>query len=264
MGWVFGIVASAPLLLTFFGSREREDYSHQAPPRLKESLRAIRNNRPLLFAAGIFLFTWTAIDVIQVMLLYFLKYQMGLERQADVITGTVFMAALAVLPFWVWIAGKTDKRTSYVYGMVFLSAVMIVLAFIDPSLGFLVVLTLAGLAGVGVSAVHVLTWAMIPDAVEVDELESGARHEGMFYALVTLINKITISIAMPLALLVLDWSGFSSNAPTQSARTLWSIRILTGPVPALFLLAGILFARFYPVSRDSHAATRARIAARRP
>ncbi len=262
MGWIFGIISSAPLLLTFWGSRERQDYSQQAQPRLKESLRALRNNRPLLFAAGIFLFTWTAIDIIEVMLLYFLKYRMGLEPQADIITGTVFITALAVLPFWVWSAGATDKRRSYVYGMVFLSAVMTVLAFIDPSVGLLVVLALAALAGIGLSAVHVLTWAMIPDAVEVDELESGARHEGMFYALVTLINKITISIAMPLALLVMDWSGFSSNAPTQSARTLWAIRILTGPVPALFLLAGILFALFYPVSRESHAATRERIAAR--
>src|SRR5260221_175233 len=91
MGWIFGIISSAPLLLTFWGSRERQDYSQQAQPRLKESLRALRNNRPLLFAAGIFLFTWTAIDIIEVMLLYFLKYRMGLEPQADIITGTVFI-----------------------------------------------------------------------------------------------------------------------------------------------------------------------------
>ena len=262
MGWIFGIACALPLLVTFFGTREREEYAQQPQPGLKESLRAVRNNRPFLFASGIFLFTWTAIDVIQAMLLYFLKYRMQLERQSDAVAGTIFVTALLVLPFWVWIAGKTDKRTSYVYGMIFLSAVMIVLACVDPSAGFLVVLGIAALAGTGVSAVHVLTWSMIPDAVEVDELESGARHEGMFYALVTLFKKVASSIAIPLTLLVLDWSGFSSNAPTQSERALWAIRILTGPVPALFLLAGILFALYYPLTRASHAAARATIAAR--
>jgi GPH family glycoside/pentoside/hexuronide:cation symporter len=134
--------------------------------------------------------------------------------------------------------------------------------FLDPSLGFGAVIFLAALAGVGVSATHVLTWAMIPDAIEVDELESGARHEGMFYALVTLFRKVASSISIPLTLLVLDWSGFVSNAPQQADSAVWAIRILIGPVPSFFLLLGILFARFYPLTRELHAETRAEIAAR--
>jgi GPH family glycoside/pentoside/hexuronide:cation symporter len=140
---------------------------------------------------------------------------------------------------------------------------MLTLIFIDPSLGFAVVLSLAALAGIGVSAVHVLTWAIIPDAVEVDELQSGARHEGMFYALVSLFKKVASSIAIPLTLLVLDWSGFTSNAAQQSEAAIWAIRILVGPVPSVLLLAGIAFAIYYPLSRESHAETREKLEARR-
>jgi GPH family glycoside/pentoside/hexuronide:cation symporter len=147
--------------------------------------------------------------------------------------------------------------------MIFLSVVMIAMIFVDPSLGFGVVLALAALAGIGVSAVHVLTWAMIPDAVEVDELQSGARHEGMYYALVALFKKIASSIAIPLTLLVLDWSGFISNAPQQSESAVWTIRILIGPVPSVLLLAGIIFAIYYPLSRESHTETREKLAARK-
>lgn len=263
MGWVFAIACALPLLVTFFGTRERREYVHQDQPGLRESLKAAWSNRPFMFAAGIFLFTWTAVDIIQAMLLFFLKYRMGLEEQSDIVAGAVFITALVVLPFWVWVSHKTDKRKAYIFGMLFLSAVMMILIFLDPSLGFTAVIALAALAGVGVSAVHVLTWAMIPDAVEVDELENGTRHEGMFYALVSLFKKVAVSIALPIALLVLDWSGFVSNAPQQTETAVWAIRILIGPVPSVLLLGGILFAIYYPLTRESHAEARARLAARR-
>lgn len=263
MGVIFAMASALPLLITFFGTREHSQYIHLKQPGLRDSLKAARSNRPFVFAAGIFLFTWTAIEIIQNMLLFFLKYRMGLEAESDIVAGAVFITALIVLPFWVWASKRSDKRKAYIYGMIFLSAVMLVLVFVEPSLGFNVVLGLAALAGVGLSAVHVLTWAIIPDAVEVDELQSGARHEGMFYALVALFKKVAASISLPLTLLILDWSGFVSNAARQSESAIWAIRILIGPIPSILLLAGIAFAIYYPLSRDAHAETREKIEARR-
>lgn len=263
MGVIFGAVSALPLLFTFLGTREKEEYASQPQPDLREQFRSVRGNRAFWFAAGIFLFTWTAIEIIQNMLLLFLKYRMQLEAESDIVAGAVFLTAIAVLPFWVWASEKTDKRRSYIYGMFFMITVMIVLIFIDPSLGFSSVILLACLAGIGVSATHVLTWAMIPDAVEVDELQSGARHEGMFYALVTLFRKAASSIAIPMTALVLGWSGYVANSAQQAESAVWAIRILIGPVASLFLLGGILFARFYPLTREAHAQTRSQIAARR-
>jgi glycoside/pentoside/hexuronide:cation symporter, GPH family len=115
-----------------------------------------------------------------------------------------------------------------------------------------VVILLAALAGVGVGAVHVLTWAMIPDAIEWDQLHTGKRHEGMFYSLVTLFRKIASSLTLPIILLSLKWSGYVSNAPVQTPAAINTIRALTALVPALLLGLGILFALFYPLSRDRH------------
>ena len=262
MGIIFGAAGALPLLFTFLGTREKEEYFSQPQPGLREQFRAVRGNRPFWFAAGIFLFTWTAIEIIQNMLLLFLKYRMKLEAESDMVAGAVFITAIIVMPFWVWASQKTDKRKSYMYGMFFFIAVMITLGFLDPSLGFSVVIALACFAGIGVSATHVLTWAMIPDAVEVDELESGARHEGMFYALVTLFRKVASSIAIPMTALVLGWNGYVSNSLQQPESAVWAIRMMIGPIASLFLLAGILFARFYPLSREAHSDTRHKIAAR--
>ncbi len=267
MGLIIGLACALPLLLTFFGTRERPEFYAQSQPSIRESLQAVWKNRPFLFAAGIFLFTWTAADVIQTFLLYFLKYRLNMEAQSDVIMGAIFVTALLVLPLWNWISQKTDKRKAYIIGMIFLSAVMVTLILLNPGVSLTMVLVMSVLAGVGVSAIHVLTWSIIPDAIEVDELATGKRHEGIFYSLVSLFKKIASSIAIPTALLVLNQSGFISPtnqvlAPVQPASAVLAIRLMIGPVPSVLLLGGILFAIFYPLSRSSHAKTRLEIAAR--
>jgi GPH family glycoside/pentoside/hexuronide:cation symporter len=263
IGAIFGIASALPLLLTFFGTRERPEFQRVSTQPIGESIRAAFKNRPFVFAMFIFLFTWAAVNLVQSMLLFFLKYRMNLEDESDLIMGTVFITALITLPLWEWASRNTDKRKAYIGGMVFLSVVLTVLAFLSPNAGMAFVLSLAFLAGIGVAAVHVLPWSMIPDAVEWDEYETGSRHEGMFYSLVTLLRKIASAIAIPSMLWILEASGFVSNAPTQSESAIKAIIGLTGPGPALFMFLGILFALFYPLSRERHAQIRKELEARR-
>lgn len=263
VGVVFGFMAGLPLLFTFFGTRERTEFQTQAVPALRESLLAAMKNRPFVFASGIFLFTWTGMEIIQSMLLFFLRYRLNLETQSDLIAGTVFIAALLTLPFWEWSSRRWDKRKAYIFGMLFLSAVITSLIVASPNWDLAFILLLAALAGVGVGAVHVLPWSIIPDAVEWDEAQTGQRHEGMFYSLVTLLRKVATSIAIPLTLLMLDWSGYVSNAATQTPRTVQAIQFLMGPLPSLLFLGGILFALRYPLSRSEHTHLRRKLALQR-
>ena len=263
MGALFGAISALPLLLVFLNTRERPEFQAQAQPALKESLRAAVRNRPFLFAVGIFLLTWTTMDLVQGMLLFFLKYRMAMEAQSDLIAGVIFIVAMLALPFWEWTSRHWDKRIAYSAGVAFWAAVMIVLVAVSPSWGLPVVLILAALAGIGVGAAHILPWSIIPDAVEWDELATGQRHEGMFYSLVTLMQKIASSISIPLALLMLELTGYVPNAAVQPPATVRGIQVLMGPVPAVLLCAGILFALLYPLGRERHAQVRAELAARR-
>jgi GPH family glycoside/pentoside/hexuronide:cation symporter len=78
-----------------------------------------------------------------------------------------------------------------------------------------------------------------------------------------LVGKIDGSIALPLMLLVLQWSGFVPNAAVQSPSAMLAIRLMTGPVPSVFLVLGILFALLYPLTRKRHGELRAVLAARK-
>ncbi len=257
-----GLFSALPLLITFVGTRERPEHQQGEQPGLVDSLRAALHNRPFLFAVGIFFFTWTAIEMVQAMLLYFLKYRLLREAQSDLIAGMVFVVALLALPLWEWASRRWDKRYAYIGGMVFLSSVISILVLAGPSWGLALVLALAGLAGIGVSAVHVLPWAILPDAIEWDELQTGHRHEGMFYSLVLLLRKVASSVALPLMLLVLEASGYVSNAAVEPISAVRTIQVMTGPVPALFLCIGIAFAVMYPLGRERHAEIRATLAER--
>ncbi len=218
-------------------------------------IRVFNHNCPFLFAMGIFLFTWTAVAVIVSILPFFVEYWLGIPDQLTQIMAVVFISALLWLPFWNWFAQRFSKRSAYVVGMLFWGAVQLVLISLRPGTPLPLVLGLAALAGVGVSTAHIIPYSIIPDALEWDELRTGTRREGTYYSLVTLMNKVASSVAVPMALLLLDWAGYVPNVP-QPARSLWAIRGLVGPIPAVLLLAGIVFAAMYPLSREQHARIR--------
>ncbi len=263
MAVVFGSLGVLPLLLTFFGTRERPEFQAQAQPSLRESLAAVRHNKPFVFGLVIFLLTWTVIDLLSATLLYFITYWLRMSENSELIMGSVFVSAVFFLPLWSWLAARWNKTRAYIMGMLFFIAVLGVLIFLQPTTPLPLIFTITTLAGVGVAAAHVMPWSILPDAVEWDEWQTGQRHEGAFYSLVTLAQKIASSIAIPLAGVLLKISGYVPNAVDQAPSALWAIRGLVGIVPPLLLLGGILFALRYPLSRERHAEVRRLLAERR-
>jgi GPH family glycoside/pentoside/hexuronide:cation symporter len=145
-----------------------------------------------------------------------------------------------------------NKRLAYIAGIAFWAFVQLVLITFTPASPLSLLLPVCVLAGIGVSAAHVLPWSILPDAIEWGELRTGERHEGVFYSLITLAQKVASSAAVPLALLVLDATGYIPNSSAQPASAVWGIRLVTGPIPAILLCAGILFAVFYPLGRERY------------
>jgi glycoside/pentoside/hexuronide:cation symporter, GPH family len=263
MGVGFGLFSGVPLLLVFFGTRERPEHGELEQPSLRESLRSASRNKPYLYGLALFLLAWIAISVVQAGLIFYIKYWLQREAQSDIIMGTIFVTALVALPFWLWVARRWSKHWAYVVGVAFWAAVQIVLVMVSPATPMGSILILCVLAGIGVAAVHVLPWSILPDAAEWDELQTGERHEGMYYSLATLMYKVAASIAVPLALLVLEFTGYVPNAVQQSPAALTGIRLIMGPIPAVLLCAGIVVALHYPLDRAAYARVVQELEARR-
>jgi len=252
MGITFAIVSAIPLLIVFFNTRERPEFIQQEQPSLRQSFRAAWGNKPFIFGMFIFLFTWVSFDILTTILLFFIKYALRQEANSDLIMGIIFITAICALPVWNYASRRLNKRLAYIIGIAFWAVVQLVLVTIQPSSSFGLILFLCVLAGIGVGAAHILPWSIIPDAIEYGEMKTGERHEGMFYSLITLSQKVASSIAIPLALLVLSATGYVPNSAEQPASAILGIRILAGPIPAALLCLGILFAALYPLGRESY------------
>jgi GPH family glycoside/pentoside/hexuronide:cation symporter len=263
MGAVFGAFCILPLWLVFFGTREREEFMHQPQAGLRQSIRSVRNNRPFVFSLVIYLFTWVTIAIIQLIMLYYIKYVVRQEPNSDLIMATIFVVAMIALPMWEWISRRLNKRLAYIAGIAFLAVVLLTLSALSPSVSLPFILVICVLAGIGVSAAHIIPWSILPDAIEYGELQTGERHEGMFYSLITLAQKIAVSIALPLALLVLDRSGYVPNSEIQPDSAVLGIRLIAGPIPAVLLGLGILFAILYPLGRENYTEIARALEARR-
>lgn len=252
MGIIFGVISMLPLLLAFAGTREQPEYMELKTPTLRQSIQSAAKNRPFLFGIGIFLLTWVSIDILQTTLLYFIKYVIHRQDQSDIFMALIFITAICALPLWSWISRRWSKRHAYMGGIAFWAVVQLILITLSASTGTSLIIFICILAGIGVGAAHVLPWAILPDAVEWDEWQTGERHEGIFYSLVVLIQKVASSIAIPLILLILEFTGYVPNAAQQPANALLGIRLVIGPIPAILLLTGIFLAFRYPLTRERY------------
>lgn len=251
MGGLFGLLSAVPLFLVFLNTRERPEFMNQEQTLgIKDSIKVTWQNRPFLFGLIMFMFNGVTMSIIQVILLYYVKYVVNREAQSDLIMATIFVVAMLVLPFWVWVSQRLNKRWAYISGVSFLAVILIILSTLTPATSLTFIMVLCVLAGIGVSAMHVMPWAILPDAIEYGEWKTGERQEGMFYSLITLAQKIATSIAVPLALLVLEATGYIPNSTTQPASAISGIRLVAGLIPAFTISMGILFTILYPLGRE--------------
>jgi GPH family glycoside/pentoside/hexuronide:cation symporter len=252
MGITFAILSAIPILLVFFGTRERPEFMQLKQPGLFEAVKAAFKNRPFIFGTIIILFTWLTIDILQTMIYYFIKHVVQRESVDFLITGTIFVSAIPFLPLWNWLSRRLNKRLAYIIGMLFFASVLMVLIMLTPTTPLAVIIILCVFAAIGVSAAHIIPWSMIPDAIEYGEHKTGNRNEGMFFSLISLTQKIASSFAIPLALLMLDRTGYIPNSPEQPASAVTGIKFLVGPIPMVLLCLGILFAILYPLGRENY------------
>jgi GPH family glycoside/pentoside/hexuronide:cation symporter len=151
-----------------------------------------------------------------------------------------------------WLSRRYGKQEAFYVGVGSWIIAQIAIFFVQPGQVAALYL-LCVVISFGVAAAYVVPWAMLPDVIELDELQTGQRREGIFYAFMTLLQKVGLAGGLLVVGYALELSGFVSGSATQPAAALWAIRVFIGPVPMVLLLAALVLAYFYPISRQKHA-----------
>jgi len=268
LGIVCTVISVLPLYLCVWGTRKRvaavqrlrveDPEDSEASLSLPEQLRVAFSNRPFLFVIGIYLCSWLAVQVIGSIMKYFVVDLMGLEPQifpqvALTVQGTAFL----MLFVWTRVSDRYGKKAVYYMGTALWLIAQIILLYLQPGQVGLMYL-LAVIAGCGVAVAYLVPWSMLPDVIDLDELRTGQRREGVFYAFMVLLQKLGLAIGLFLVGQALDWSGYIETVagepiPVQPDSALLAIRLSVAVLPAICLLGGIVLAYFYPITREVHA-----------
>ena len=202
---------------------------------------------------GIYLCSWLSVQTIAAILPYFVVNCMNLSeahftRMAIGVQGT----ALMMMMVWNFLSHRLGKRTIYLMGIPFTILAEILLFFLQPG-QITLMYVIAIMAGIGIATAYLVPWSMLPDVVDLDQLKTGERREGIFFALVVQLQKIGIAFALLMVGKLLDYAGYVPNSTGQQPDSaLWAIRMIIGPVPVALLTIGLIFAYFYPITRQVH------------
>jgi len=250
----------ASLLICVFSIREKAQQPSTSLPVWQE-LRTVFRNRSYLFVIGIYLCAWLGVQFTASIIPYYITYWMGLP---DAWIGLVILAvqgtAFCMLFVWNQVCRFSDKKHVFLWGTGLWLMAQVGLFQVQPGQTTLL-LILAAVAGMGVSVAYLIPWAMIPDVIDADELATGQRREGIYYAFMVFLQKMGLALGLQGIGLVLQASGFISSVvgaapPVQPASALLALRWAIAPIPAAVLVLGMILAWFYPISRQVHATIR--------
>ncbi|MYG11767.1 MAG: MFS transporter [Gammaproteobacteria bacterium] len=249
---IFAALATPLLALTFAQTEERIQPPAAQRLAIRDSLRAVFINPPLLVVMVMFSCGMLSFTVRQAVAIYYFKYNLG---RPDLIE-TWFLATLSImfvgLVFTPKLADRYGKPGGILIGAVVTIAAALGLYF-TPYDQIELIFLWGCLLALGGTPIAVLGWAMIPDTVDYAQARFGVRADGSVFAMSSFFQKLAKALGGAGVAAVLALAGYVANAE-QTAASLDAIRSLMTLAPAAIMVVMIVAALSYPLSRQAHAA----------
>jgi GPH family glycoside/pentoside/hexuronide:cation symporter len=256
-GGILGVIMAASTLTTVFTVKEKLGAPLKAQTRIIRSYAQVLKMKVFLLAVIPWAFHITGVTIIQANLRFFYKHIYQNEGMFQIALLFLLVVSLAFIPVWVRVSKTLGKKRCYNIGMLIVAAMVLIFVSVGPLLPIWFSFVIMALAGVGFSTQYAIPYALVPDVVEYDFAENGVRREGVFYGMWTFSSKLGRALAIGMSGWILAAFGYieasaSVPDPVQESLALVGIRILVGPVPALFFVAGVIILSFYPITRETY------------
>jgi len=253
VGLLFGAIMAITILTTFFTVRE-PDHLHTPRPTQKffSTFLAVFKNKTYMRLAVVYTFNLTGITFVQTMLVYYFKYLYKNEAMTTIAMLLLLGVAMICVPISVLVAKRLGKKRTYQLALAILAISCLAIFAFGHTLGMTFTLVVMVFAGVGIGFGYVPPFAMLPDVVEVNAIQSKNRKEGAYYGMWTFFSKLGVALAAALAGAFLSLSNFVPNLADQSPATILTIRLVIGPIPAFIFIIGILLMQTYPLDEKTY------------
>lgn len=212
-----------------------------------------------------YLFTNLASAIIYTIGLHTFTYTFHMDNyKIGVVLGTQFAVSIITQPIWAKISERIDKNNAVKLGLkisVVGCLILFGLTFFREAVQvhYQYLLIYSVVIGAGTSVLFSIPFSMIADTVDLQELETGERNEGMYYGMLTFGYKISQSLAIIILGFAIDLIRFDATLTIQRSSTeiLLGMLLSLGSIIA-FLLAGLAY-KGYSLNKKSVKAIQAEI-----
>jgi Na+/melibiose symporter-like transporter len=120
-----------------------------------------------------------------------------------------------------------------------------------------------GIAGIGYGGMMTIPSSILADVIDLDELRTGERREGLYFGTWDFIRKLCSNLGKWGPMMGLAMLGYSAASPIQTEELRTGVRMMftLGPA-AIYLIAGLVMLAF-PMSREEHGRIRQELEAKR-
>lgn len=234
----------------------------------RQLIGSVFSNKPFLLVVCIYSAVFLAINFIQNNLLLWVKYVVQIPDQFSWVILCLQGTACLSIFVWVPVANRFGKRITFMMACVPFATAVGLDWLIEPSYSY-TIFPLAIICGMCVGALMLMPWSMMADCVDIDELNTGKRREGIFFAAFVLFQKFALAGALAASNYTLAGAGYinhpsgSPNASFQPEEVIEALKIMVGPAAAGIALIALVPAFFYPLTKEKHQEVLDKLHARR-
>lgn len=148
-----------------------------------------------------------------------------------------------------FVANKFGKKEWCMYGAGFAAIVYGVLFFF-PIKNPIMFIIVNGVCYIGASGFQILIWAMVNDAIDYQELQTGTRNESIVYSTYSFFRKIAAALSASLSSFILAFIGYNVNNLTQTPEVVSNLwKSYTGIYSLGYVVAILSLYFIYPLSK---------------
>ncbi|HEX9026237.1 MAG TPA: glycoside-pentoside-hexuronide (GPH):cation symporter [Clostridium sp.] len=216
----------------------------------KDYGRVVFTNRPLLCLIFMTVFTISAMNTNNQMMIFFCQYNLGSLAYQPIINFIMIGCSVVAITLMPKLVKKFGKKKTAMGGFI-VGAIANGLNFIIPT-NFYSFVVLVTIGYVALAIPNGVTWAFVSDAIDYGEWHTGIRKEGITYAAFNFSRKIAQSVAALVSAAVLGLTGYVANAQ-QTPATLLGIKGAMTIYPAIALtIAAIIVGLLYNLPDDKY------------
>lgn len=278
VGIIFAICAMVPAIFIKSKSTVNEDYSPLTLKNIGGSLKEIGNNfveafksvpfKKLCFAT---FFVFNAFNTVASFTFFIIVYYLfNGDAAAAGIWPTLFgsvgalVTTFLVIPIVAKMSKFLGKKKAFMVsqGISVIGYIMLWFLFI-PGKPYMFLFALPFFS-FGIGGLFTLMMSMTADVIDLDELKTGKRREGVFGAIYWWMVKFGFGIAGGLSGAILSIIGFDSAIDVQTEGAITGLRLFFTGFPILGTLAAMYIMRNYDLTEERSNEIRAELDSRKP